>query len=146
MSVAFQPFTIDMVATALVDTAWSLYRRPSDYDVDYDALNVAVSGYLLGTSSRYDHREVVDRARAIHRARLSLEEKSEKVETTGEKRKGGPIENNFHGHGPKRLKSSSGGREPYRNVRKQRCARCRARSSQLVQTEASRRQVWHSTF
>jgi len=138
-SVAFQPLTIDMVATALVDTAWSLYRRSSAYDVDYDAMNVAVSGYLLGKSSRYDHGEVVARARAIHRARLSLEEKSEKVETTGEKRKSGP-ENNFDGQGPKRSKS----REPYRKVRKQHCVRCRARSSRLVSTGTSRRQVWRT--
>jgi len=42
-SVAFQPFTIDMVATALADTALALSRYPSVTDFEYDVMNVAVS-------------------------------------------------------------------------------------------------------
>ena len=126
-SVAFQPLTIDMAATALADVASALYRRPSDYGVDYDTLNVAVSGFLLDTISHHPHNDVVQMAKAINHHRMSLEAKSEKVET--KKRKDGPIESDPGGQDSKRSK----GPESYRNVRKQQCVRCRARLSRAGQ-------------
>jgi len=132
-SVVFQPPTIDMVATAL-------HRSQPAYDTDYDTLNVAVSGFLLGTISHHPHHEVVQMARAINHHREQVDNSDARDTKTDTKQpytkpnisdQKGEEDNKGDG-GIERKRKGQPNHQPneaYLNVRKQRCARCRARQS-----------------
>ena len=120
-SVAFQPFTIDMVATALADIALALSRYPSVTDFDYDVMNVAVSVFLLGCSSRYPHNEVVQKAMAISDERRKLSKDLNSGQSLAQKKKTRKKKRRRK----KKDRDRKNEKESYRNMHNQKCVRFR---------------------
>jgi predicted NACHT family NTPase len=141
-SVAFQPLPIEMAAKALADTIMSTNLQS---DV---ARTVLAFEKIPRVGHRhpnpYPHDELRDLTDQYLGAMEGSDTESKSDAKPGKKRDrdGTGGEYDSKGNDMPATKRPKPTEEPYRNVRKQMCAWCRARSSRLVQT--SRRQVWRT--
>jgi hypothetical protein len=157
-SLAFFPITIEMAAKALDDTMVSTnldydvarsvlafdkfprvgHRHPNPYPGrDLWELTFQSPDAMEGSDTESKSDTGV---RVSEKKRKGMEE-DEVPPTNGDDGKNAPPTNGDEGgkgSATKKLRTE----EHYRNVRKQMCAWCRARSSRLVSTGTSRRQVW----